>query len=249
MLTALDFVGHQRKEFRFDVRYRALTGRPAGACPSGGAGLPVPAVGQPDHSGPADAAAGPGEHPQPAQQPLADAGERTPQLRRHRPRRVPARVRGRIGRRRPVRPELDPVAPRLRPADPRAGSQREPALLKRVRSLAHVDDKDRAAAYRTVLADDAPAYAELSPAEQAFARMLLFSLWPERQVRVLRRRAGVAARRASRPGRDPLGHRPRLRQRPARHLRRRGPAARPESRGCTPATSGRRSLPLWDTRR
>ena len=26
VLTALDFVGHQRKEFRFDVRYRALTG-------------------------------------------------------------------------------------------------------------------------------------------------------------------------------------------------------------------------------
>ena len=26
VLTALDFVGHQRKEFRFDVRYRAITG-------------------------------------------------------------------------------------------------------------------------------------------------------------------------------------------------------------------------------
>ncbi len=60
----------------------------------------------------------------------------------------------------------------------RGGQTLEPALLKRVRSLAHVDDKDRAAAYRMVLADDAPAYAELSPAEQAFTRMLLFSLWP-----------------------------------------------------------------------
>ena len=26
MLTALDFVGHQRREFRFDQRFRAMTG-------------------------------------------------------------------------------------------------------------------------------------------------------------------------------------------------------------------------------
>ena len=34
------------------------------------------------------------------------------------------------------------------------------------------------ATYRRLLADDAPSYADLSPAEQRLARMLFFSLWP-----------------------------------------------------------------------
>ena len=45
VLTALDFVGHQRREFRFDQRFRSDDGtRPASADASVGAGLPVPAV-------------------------------------------------------------------------------------------------------------------------------------------------------------------------------------------------------------
>jgi superfamily II DNA or RNA helicase/HKD family nuclease len=58
------------------------------------------------------------------------------------------------------------------------GSELEEALLRRVRALAHVDDRHRAAAYSRLLADDAPPYYELSPAEQRLARMLYFSLWP-----------------------------------------------------------------------
>ena len=41
------------------------------------------------------------------------------------------------------------------------GSELEDRLLKRVRAFAHVDDPERAAAYRALLADDAPAYEDL----------------------------------------------------------------------------------------
>ena len=50
--------------------------------------------------------------------------------------------------------------------------------MKRIRAFAHVDDPERSAAYRRLLADDAPSYADLSPVEQRLARMLFFSVWP-----------------------------------------------------------------------
>ncbi len=46
------------------------------------------------------------------------------------------------------------------------GSELEEKLLKRVRAFAHVDDPQRAAAYRSLLADGSPPYDELSPQEQ-----------------------------------------------------------------------------------
>lgn len=42
-----------------------------------------------------------------------------------------------------------------------------------------MDDPTRAAAYQTLLADSAPRYAQLSPAEQRLARMLYYSLWSD----------------------------------------------------------------------
>ena len=63
-------------------------------------------------------------------------------------------------------------------AVPDAGP-REGPILKRVRAFVHVDDPDRAAAYLRWLADDAPAYGDADPALQAFGRMLFFSLWPD----------------------------------------------------------------------
>ncbi|MDX3094349.1 DUF3427 domain-containing protein [Streptomyces sp. ME01-24h] len=54
----------------------------------------------------------------------------------------------------------------------------EAALLKRVPAFLHVDDPERIAAYLRVLADDAPAFDELDPRGQGYARMLFFSLWP-----------------------------------------------------------------------
>ncbi|MFG3205535.1 DUF3427 domain-containing protein [Streptomyces sp. NPDC048192] len=53
----------------------------------------------------------------------------------------------------------------------------EAALLKRVHAFLHVDDPERAQAYLRLLQDDAPAYEELSPTDQLYARMLFFNLW------------------------------------------------------------------------
>jgi len=61
--------------------------------------------------------------------------------------------------------------------DTRRGSTLEAALLKRIRAFTHVDDADRAMVYSSLLSDTAPAYDDLSPLEKRFARMLFFSLW------------------------------------------------------------------------
>ncbi|GAA4978785.1 superfamily II DNA or RNA helicase [Nonomuraea thailandensis] len=53
----------------------------------------------------------------------------------------------------------------------------EEALGRRVRALLHVDDRTRGEAYVRLLQPDGPRYASLSPADQAFARMLFFSFW------------------------------------------------------------------------
>ncbi|MCX5200962.1 DUF3427 domain-containing protein [Streptomyces sp. NBC_00237] len=54
----------------------------------------------------------------------------------------------------------------------------EAALLKRMPSFLHVDDPVRVAVYSKLLRDEAPSYADLPEQEQAYARMLFFSLWP-----------------------------------------------------------------------
>jgi superfamily II DNA or RNA helicase/HKD family nuclease len=59
------------------------------------------------------------------------------------------------------------------------GSDREDKLLKRVRAFVHVDDATRAAAYDALLKDDAPDYAALSEGERRLADMLFFSVWPD----------------------------------------------------------------------
>jgi superfamily II DNA or RNA helicase len=61
----------------------------------------------------------------------------------------------------------------------RAGSELEERLLKRVRAFAHVDDRIRANAYSELLRDDSPEYGSLSTYEKRLARMLYFSLWPD----------------------------------------------------------------------
>ncbi|WP_412181048.1 DUF3427 domain-containing protein (plasmid) [Streptomyces microflavus] len=53
----------------------------------------------------------------------------------------------------------------------------EAALLKRMHSFLHVDDSERAVAYRQFTADDAPGYDDLDEWEQTLARMLFFNLW------------------------------------------------------------------------
>ncbi len=60
----------------------------------------------------------------------------------------------------------------------RPGGPHETSILKRSRAVAHVDDRDRMVAYRAILADSATSYDEMSSSEQGFARMLFWSLWP-----------------------------------------------------------------------
>lgn len=57
------------------------------------------------------------------------------------------------------------------------GGPREEELLARARAFAHVDDPDRAQAYRELLAGRVN-YSELDARSALFARMLFFSLWP-----------------------------------------------------------------------
>jgi superfamily II DNA or RNA helicase/HKD family nuclease len=64
---------------------------------------------------------------------------------------------------------------KLLPDDAPSG---EDQLLKRTTAFHHVDDPVRINAYSRLLADDVPAYDTLDPQLQAYARMLVFSLWP-----------------------------------------------------------------------
>jgi superfamily II DNA or RNA helicase/HKD family nuclease len=59
------------------------------------------------------------------------------------------------------------------------GTELEGQLLKRVRAMAHVDDEERTREYLNLLADGAPAYSELPARIQLFANMLFFSVWPD----------------------------------------------------------------------
>ena len=177
VLTVLDFVGHHRKEFRFDRRLRALTGQTRrGLEREIERGFPFLPSGC---------------------QIIMD--RQSQQI-------VLENIRSQVGNRWPqVVAELRSYGDQdlrtflhesglelsdvlrnhswteLRRAaglPTRSGSDLEAALLKRIRAFAHVDDSERSVAYRRLLADDAPSYADLSPAEQRLARMLFFSLWP-----------------------------------------------------------------------
>lgn len=55
----------------------------------------------------------------------------------------------------------------------------EKKLLARMVRLMHVDDPERADAYSLLVSPDAPSYAQLGPREQTFARMLFYTLWDD----------------------------------------------------------------------
>ncbi|MBY8882174.1 DUF3427 domain-containing protein [Actinacidiphila acidipaludis] len=60
---------------------------------------------------------------------------------------------------------------------PAAAPDGESTLLRRAPAFLHVDDPLRIQTYRRLLADAPPEYDALSAQEQAFARMLVFTLW------------------------------------------------------------------------
>lgn len=55
----------------------------------------------------------------------------------------------------------------------------EKKLLGRMAALIHVDDPERAEAYSMLVDADAPRYAELGIREQTYARMLFYTLWDD----------------------------------------------------------------------
>ncbi len=179
VLTALDFVGHHRKEFRFDQRFRAMTGSTRAALERDiQHGFPFLPAGT---------------------QIVLDRQSQELVLENIRSQ-VTTRWSGITAELR-AHPtddlttfldesgvELADVVrgdrswARLRRdagLDVPQGGPFEKALLKRVRALCHIDDRDRASAYLTWLADDAPDYDQADPTLQAFGRMLFFSLWPD----------------------------------------------------------------------
>lgn len=178
VLTALDFVGHHRKEFRFDQRFRALTG-------ATGKSLRT----QIEHGFPF--------LPSGTRIVLDEQTQRAvlesirAQLPNSKPRLIEEiRALGDL----PLADFLDETGVELwdvlrsgrgwtamrRAAgvETRPQGPLEVALGKRARALAHVDDSERAALYSRLLRPAAPRYDELSEGEQAFARMLYFSLFP-----------------------------------------------------------------------
>ncbi|MCW0213409.1 MAG: DUF3427 domain-containing protein [Pseudonocardia sp.] len=180
VLTVLDFIGQQRREFRFDLRYRALTGssrrrltddveRGFPYLPAGSALILDPVAQQ----------------------------------------RVLANVRGQLRLKRrdlvaDVRSYGDvPLASYLRDADReladiyRSGGSwtalrreaglstirpdpDESALLTRLALFTHVDDPERASVYAQLADPAGPRYADLTDREQRLARMLFFVFWPDR---------------------------------------------------------------------
>ena len=76
----------------------------------------------------------------------------------------------------------------------REGSALEAQLLKRIRAFAHVDDAHRAVGYARLLADAAPSYDELTPCRAtACPHAVLFGLARRRWSRFIRRRDGGAS--------------------------------------------------------
>ncbi|MCE3550173.1 DUF3427 domain-containing protein [Pseudonocardia sp. RS11V-5] len=180
VLTVLDFIGQHRREFRFDLRYRALTGSSRRRL--------VEDVEQGFPFLPAGSALV-----------LDPVARRT----------VLENVKGQLRLRKAelvadVRSYGDVgLADYLREADrdladvyrsggswtalrreaglpaPEAGPA-EGALLKRMALFTHVDDPERAEVYAQLAEPAGPRYAELTDREQRLARMLFFLIWPDR---------------------------------------------------------------------
>jgi superfamily II DNA or RNA helicase/HKD family nuclease len=180
VLTVLDFIGQHRREFRFDVRYRALTGSTRKRLESDlRHGFPFLPSGS---------------------QLILDPVARDIVLEnvRHQlrlsQRALVADVRSHGDL--PLARYLDESGRDLPDVYKDRGSWTglrqaaglptatpgpdEAALLKRVVAFAHVDDPERAATYGQLADPAGPAYEALTEREQRLARMLFFLLWPDR---------------------------------------------------------------------
>jgi superfamily II DNA or RNA helicase/HKD family nuclease len=179
VLTVLDFVGHHRKEFRFDQRYRALTGATRrGLLHEVERGFPfLPSGCQVILDGQTQALVLENIRAQVASRWSQVVAE----LRRHPTTELADFLRESgvelsdvlRGDRSWTRLRRDAGVPTPN------GGPLESALLKRVRALTHVDDPERAAAYLWWLSEEAPEYGHEDHRLDAYGRMLFFSLWPD----------------------------------------------------------------------
>ncbi|MCY7365097.1 MAG: DUF3427 domain-containing protein [Frankiaceae bacterium] len=180
VLTVLDFIGQQRREFRFDVRYRALTGASRrGLEQQIEQGFPyLPAGSQLvlDRVAQSIVLANVNLQLQLSRRDLiADArshGDLSLDDYLRESGRELTDVYRRNGSWTSLRRDAGlPTA---------AAGPAEGALLRRMSVLAHVDDPERAALYGQLAAPDGPDYESISPREQRLARMLFFVLWPDK---------------------------------------------------------------------
>lgn len=180
VLTVLDFIGQHRREFRFDVRYRALLGTsrrglqhqieqgfpflPAGSqvvLDRVAQGIVLDNVRTQLRFNRTQLAADVRSH---GDLPLAAY--------LHQAERELTDVYRSNGSWTALRREAGLPAP--------SGGPDEGTLLRRIAAFAHVDDPERAAAYQRLVYINGPQYDELTEREQRLARMLLFTLWPKR---------------------------------------------------------------------
>ncbi|MFN8075787.1 MAG: DUF3427 domain-containing protein [Kineosporiaceae bacterium] len=190
VLTVLDFIGHQNKRFRFDLRYRALTGVSrqglVDAVQHGFAYLPAGTHLQLDRVATEAVLENVRAHVPSTTAKLVDDVREHARLRStqeyaladylHDAVAEPADIYGRttwtaVCRRAGLR------APAVSTSGPDAARE-EADLLRRVRALAHVDDLPRLAVYRQLVTD--PASFDLDDVPQRrLATMLYFTLWPD----------------------------------------------------------------------
>lgn len=180
VLTALDFVGHQHAEFRWDAKLRALTGRARGELaqdiqenfpflPSG-CQIILDRTSQATILANVKAQVS-RRWPQVVQDLRSMGDTSLDDFLRRSGLALPDVLRG--GKKSWTDLRVDAGLPvRLR-------GEFSSSLAKRGRAVAHVDDPERAAAYMRLLGDGSPTYAEMSESDQRFARMLFFSLWPD----------------------------------------------------------------------
>jgi superfamily II DNA or RNA helicase/HKD family nuclease len=179
VLTALDFVGHQRKEFRFDRRYRAMTGATrAGLRRQVENGFPFLPSGSQivlDRESQALVIENIKSQLNPnwkvLTQELRSLGERSLSQFLHDTdfelSDILKNSKNWTLLRRDAGLEVLPSGPL------------HDSVIKRGRALAHVDDRPRGDAYLRLLADDGPRYEELDEDMRRYARMLVFSILPD----------------------------------------------------------------------
>ncbi|MCW2499047.1 MAG: type restriction protein res subunit [Frankiales bacterium] len=176
VLTVLDFIGQQRREFRFDLKYRALTGTSRSGLERqlerGFAFLPSGCELVLDEVARAVVL----ENVK--RQLKLNRKELVQEIRNHGDLDLAEWLREsgreltdvfRAGSWTALRRTAGLSTPAVGPADEQ--------LLKRTAAFAHVDDVERATLYTLFLSEPVQ-YDQLAEREQRFARMLFFSLWP-----------------------------------------------------------------------